>query len=69
MPSNSFESKHKRVQSRTKYFLEYYKKCLEKNETKCGVEESFRSEKFENSYFTQPKIVLKTFSAKKNYIE
>ena len=66
---NSSLCKHKGVQDHNKYTLEDYKYCLENNETKYGVNYSFRSNKHEITMVKQKKIALNTFDDKRWYID
>ena len=65
---NSSHCKHKGVQDHNKYTLEDYKYCLENNETKYGVNYSFRINKHEITMVKQKKIALNTFDDKRYYI-
>ena len=66
---NFAHCKHKRVQDHNKYTLEDYKYCLENNETKYGVNYSFRSNKHEVKMVKQKKIAVDTFDDKRCYID
>ena len=66
---NRSHCKHKGVQDHNKYTLEDYKDCLENNDTKYGVNYSFRSNKHEIIMVKQKKIALNTFDDKRCYID
>ena len=69
MKQNNSHFKHKGVQDHNKYTLEDYKYCLENNESKYGVNYSFRSNKLEITLVKQKKIALNTFDDKRCYID
>ena len=64
---NSSHCKHERVRGHNKYTLEDYKDCLENNETKYGVNYSFRNYKHEITLVKQKDVALNTFDDKRCY--
>ena len=66
--TTDLKAKHKRREEHSKYTLEHYKNCLEKNEIIYGIFHSFRCRKHQISMVKQSKIALITFDDKRCYI-